>query len=293
MLLTTKQLESRFQSLLKGAERIDIASAWISDKENPAFAALERAAKDSELSQRSIRILVGVEGNGTSPSALKRMNAIAKLRIVEEGRLFHPKVIIFVASQGPSHAWIGSANLTRRGFQLNEEVMLEIEDTLDIEKWFNRRWKKIGNQPNIAERILDYECNYKPPRPNETTELESEGRSETVVFTPDPNKKFAPNVRLAILWVLTTEGSGANSLVITRVGELLEPIMNEYLRGRGKSGEIIWRHNVCSVRQSLVNKGIVKASKDVATGVWELTQQGESIAQEELRAHLEDSYAEN
>ena len=61
---------------------------------------------------------------------------IGRLRGSGAGRRFRPKVFIFHGS-GRSVAWIGSANFTSGGFEMNNEAVFETSETGSVQDWFD------------------------------------------------------------------------------------------------------------------------------------------------------------
>lgn len=97
--------------------------------------------------QLAVRTLAGFAGNHTAPDALKRLAKLGKVRLVDGHALFHVKLILFRGSR-KSLAWVGSANFTGPGFERNEELIYETEETDDLQDWFDSRWKETGPQPD-------------------------------------------------------------------------------------------------------------------------------------------------
>jgi len=120
MLLTHDTLSNRLDEHLKNSDRMDLAVAWAADCD--ALARLCEFAKNGG----TLRAIVGIWGNATHPNALRSIQRCAQLRIVPDSR-FHPKFYLF---HQPHHriGWIGSANLTRGGFEQNEELIYAFSD---------------------------------------------------------------------------------------------------------------------------------------------------------------------
>ena len=154
MFLTDEELLSHFESRLKSAKRLDLASAWAT--EGPALKLLEDATKSNGL---QVRALVGLQHNITTPNALNRLNKIGKLRVVDDKRLFHAKVYLFHLIRD-GVCWIGSANFTGKGFgddrrnNRNEEVMFESSAIREVSDWFEGRWKGSGSAQRGDSRQL-------------------------------------------------------------------------------------------------------------------------------------------
>jgi hypothetical protein len=129
ILLSGEGLKKRLQQLVMLSERIDVAVAWATPSE--ALNDLLSVAQKSGASV--VRMLVGVSGYVTHPEALRKIHALANLRVYGEpnGVLFHPKLYIFHTSD-TKICWVGSANLTPSGFGKNVEVVAELTDVNGI-----------------------------------------------------------------------------------------------------------------------------------------------------------------
>jgi len=125
MLLTHEDLLSRLQSHLSKATGLDIAMAWASLGE-----ASNMVLAYARQHPGSVRALIGISGNSTHPNVLKGFRSLTDLRLPYHHPLFHPKLIIFHFNR-KSIAWLGSANLTRCGFQQNIELVAEFDDSND------------------------------------------------------------------------------------------------------------------------------------------------------------------
>ena len=101
----------------------------------------------------------------TSPTTLRRLQGFAKLRIASSTMphgIFHPKYYCF---RGPDRTvcWIGSANLTQRGFVDNDELVHEFEDsTKEGRRWFKTLWGRL--KPDPGPTIDEYEIGWQPPQ---------------------------------------------------------------------------------------------------------------------------------
>lgn len=127
-----------------------------------------------------VRAIVGVWGNATHPEALVALERITtgNLRIVlEEGRLFHPKLYLFHSFKDGGvenrYAWIGSANFTKAGFGghagANEEIVLEVgpDGRADaLANWFQERWDRCSTSPPISDAIHRYTEGWKRSPPS-------------------------------------------------------------------------------------------------------------------------------
>ena len=148
----------KFEERLGQATHADIASAWVGPCD-----AIEALRKNAEGGTK-IRIAVGLSGNITNPSTLRSLQELAEVRIGQSppNGIFHPKFYLF---RGPEKkiCWVGSANLTRKGFGVNAELIHEFDDE-DGEgrKWFKHLWSGLERCPNQA--IANYEQRYTPPQ---------------------------------------------------------------------------------------------------------------------------------
>lgn len=140
MLLTRSTLINRLTHQLESARQIDIAVAWACECD--ALDLLCRFAQNGG----SLRAVIGIFGNATEPRALRNIQQCGKLRIATRvERLFHPKFYLFHGSAWRI-GWVGSANLTRPGFQQNEEVVFEFsDDDGEALKWFDDQWGNFGD----------------------------------------------------------------------------------------------------------------------------------------------------
>lgn len=155
----TNEKDKLYEALkerLSTARQVDIATAWAT--EGRAIRLLESCRPDA------LRVIVGLHGNVTTPGALRRLQQIANLRLAPDEPMFHAKVFIFRDGDGGETGWMGSANLTHRGFGQNEEAVLEIADAEALSQWFEGQWDKCGApDPSAIDR---YCSNYKrPPGP--------------------------------------------------------------------------------------------------------------------------------
>jgi PLD-like domain len=157
MLLTRDKLLERLDHQLESARQIDVAVAWACECD--ALDRLRLFARNGG----SLRAIIGISGNATQPSALRTIQKCGQLRIATRvERLFHPKFYLFHGN-AQRIGWIGSANLTRPGFQQNEEIVFEfLDDDGKALEWFNDQWNTLGD----CDAILgEYEQNWKPPSP--------------------------------------------------------------------------------------------------------------------------------
>ncbi len=134
---------------------MDIAVAWATSCD--AVEALSEVADETK-----IRIVVGTSDTVTNPSTLHRLHELAELRITEStraaGGIFHPKYYCFRHPE-TTFCWVGSANLTLKGFSLNEELLHEFPVSSDEHhNWFERIWAGLDADPLPA--IVRYEERY-------------------------------------------------------------------------------------------------------------------------------------
>ena len=160
-LIERNHLLQRFGKCLAEATQVDIAVAWA--RPCDALEALAERAKQGTAIR--IRIAVGVSGSITIPTTLRRLQCFADLRIAPSSLqpgIFHPKYFRF---RGPDRTicWIGSANLTRRGFGENYELVHEFDDNAgESQYWFESLWNTLDPDPDTA--ICEYEAEYQPPQ---------------------------------------------------------------------------------------------------------------------------------
>jgi HKD family nuclease len=154
MLLTRDSLIDRFYEHLKQSKQIDVAVASDCD----ALTSLCTFAMNAPM-----RAIVGIRGNATHPNALRAILRYGQLRIPKNvERLFHPKFYLF-HQQERQIGWIGSANLTRPGFQLNDELVFEFEDDGKARQWFDQLWSSLAQ--DCSSIVDNYEENWVPPPP--------------------------------------------------------------------------------------------------------------------------------
>ncbi len=172
--LRSGNLLDRLKDLLNEHTHVDIATAWATGGKHLRVLA---DAANRESGGVKVRALVGIWGNATSPDALEELSRIADgdLRIVENDRLFHPKLYLF-ERRGDGivrrQAWIGSANFTKAGFGgQNEEIVLEVGTGASADAlaaWFQERWDDCPTPRPVSEVIRKYEETRKqnPPPPS-------------------------------------------------------------------------------------------------------------------------------
>ena len=159
MRVLTNEDNELFEALrerLSTARQVDIATAWAT--EGRAIRLLESCQPDA------LRVIVGLHGSVTTPRALRCLDKIACLRIAPSEPMFHPKVFVFHDRGGGKIGWIGSANLTHRGFGHNGEAVLELADADALSRWFDRQWTRCGL---LDLEALDRYCSAfkRPPGP--------------------------------------------------------------------------------------------------------------------------------
>ncbi|MEG9524397.1 MAG: phospholipase D family protein [Hyphomicrobiales bacterium] len=155
MFLTQEQLLTRLKDRLGTADRVDTAMAWMSLGE--ALSALHAFAK---ARPQALRAIVGTTGTATHPRALRLIQQTAQLRLPGGSPLFHPKLIIFHQRES-ALIWIGSANLTRCGFEQNTEIVAELPDEDGAARaWFDMYW--AGLDADCGPQLDRYEADWKP-----------------------------------------------------------------------------------------------------------------------------------
>jgi HKD family nuclease len=144
MLLTQESIRARFTELLAAAKEIDIAVAWITSHE-----LAHEIAKFSDTPGRKARVIAGVYDYITSPAALRALNTVqcVKIAVPPMGKKFHVKLYLFLLNTGRRMCWIGSANLTNKGFSDNLELMYEYEEDGAAMQWFKDQWERYEH-PN-------------------------------------------------------------------------------------------------------------------------------------------------
>lgn len=160
MEILTGNFVGKFEERLRSARKVQIASAWLTDSR----------ALEALLQKRICRVqaIIGVNGNSTSPDSLlslARTFGWANVRIAErQGPLFHPKLLIFHYRGQRAVAWIGSANFTGHGMQVNKELVLQTDDRSAIGalcEWFDKEWASAPANPE--ERLESYRGQREQP----------------------------------------------------------------------------------------------------------------------------------
>ena len=184
--LLTGDFVRKFQRRVDCAEKVQIASAWMT--ESAALNALLKRKNDCEA-----QAIIGIDGNATSPTSL---SSFAKafdwenLRLGAAPGLFHPKLFLFRRRGEPTVAWIGSANFTGHGMAANTELMLETDDKTAVAamlKWFNEQWNALRAQ-NTEKAFKEYEVRWQEPGPNEA----DRGPRELHPIPPGTKIRFTP-----------------------------------------------------------------------------------------------------
>lgn len=141
---------------MKQAQEIDLAVAWVTNSN-----ALELLQQQASLRSLKIRALVGIDTNFTHPVALRILSNFADIRVVKSIRgIFHPKLYLF---RLPSEmiVWVGSANFTNSGLNINEEIVSEFNADNDAaSQWFNNRFDSIS-QLDSNKLIEEYNKSWK------------------------------------------------------------------------------------------------------------------------------------
>jgi len=146
------RLRAEFEKILKDCDEMWIAAAMISEKGIQFIR--EHINKDAIQ-----HYIVGV-GLPTPPSVLeylkdKNFEGILGARIFNKsGILFHPKIYLFRINDKVT-AYVGSANCTFKGLQVNNEVSIktdDIETCQDLLKWFDSTYR---NSHTITDSFVE------------------------------------------------------------------------------------------------------------------------------------------
>lgn len=140
--LLTDNRKDSFSKMLMKSRQLDIASACVSEK--GPWEQIKNLAKKNEI---RITLVAGLDGAVTSPEvpATVSPGIKVKIHIKNDGGIFHPKLYIFHTTSGTKEVFLGSANLTHRGFELNEEILLHVTDLKMVGKcqeYFEDIWLK-------------------------------------------------------------------------------------------------------------------------------------------------------
>ena len=229
MVLTGDELLSAFRKRLDSSVRVDIATAWAT--EGDALTALLESTEREEAPAK-VRVIVGLHGYTTTPGALRKLRRSVDLRVVPGEPLFHPKVYIFSERNGKRLAWVGSANLTGKGFGSNEEVMFQTRSTTPLVAWFKRQWSKVG--PLDSRLLKRYIDEHEHPQGAHDERLEEGGlpRPRRLRFHSDGRAKDG---YLGVCDVLTQRGKPNEKLHYASHVEAVEQVIARL------TGE--WRHS--------------------------------------------------
>jgi hypothetical protein len=219
VLLTQETLLGRLEELVESAMAIDLATAWASPGQ-----AMDIVIK--RAGAVPLRAIVGIAGWATHPSALRRFAEAGEVRIPTKAPLFHAKVVLFHLPDN-TIAWIGSANLTRSGYQQNLEIMLEIGQSDEIREWFNNVWASL---PEESDDVIDkYGREWRPemafqepvatlvedgPCPRHLSPLPDGADWEAFVQAIDAAKRFWKGQ--GVHW--SVDGEGASWLTTINLG---------------------------------------------------------------------------
>lgn len=154
-LLTEETLLAALAEALASADSVDVAVAWAGPGK-----AISRILDFAHRSPGRVRAIVGIAGNATYPRVLKDLHGCAQLRIPSSSPLFHPKLFLF-RNGAKATAWVGSANLTRCGFEQNRELVSIVADDGSYTRWFDDWWNALN--PDPSEAIDRYAAVWKPP----------------------------------------------------------------------------------------------------------------------------------
>jgi HKD family nuclease len=165
-LATSTELIEAFQSALQDADSFDIAVAWAA-----SFAHLSMLC-DYAQAGKSLRAIIGRDRYATHPDAVRRLLAAAPGKI-RWGRtpsqgIFHPKVFVFHHRERIT-ALVGSANLTRGGFDRNTEATVRLAGTAgelgSLVQFFEREWSQgtLIDEGNLARYEEEWRAQLRPP----------------------------------------------------------------------------------------------------------------------------------
>jgi HKD family nuclease len=124
-LLHGQVLTRRWHDLVDASTTPEIAVAWITDC--PAVVPLLQLAATTG---KRLRVVTGVHDYLTSAKVLRQLDDrhSVKIGIADGPFKFHPKPYLFTKGE-ETVCWVGSANLTRSGFEGNIEVVHEFTDS--------------------------------------------------------------------------------------------------------------------------------------------------------------------
>lgn len=178
MLLTEDTLLAALEESLASADAVDLAVAWAGPGK-----AVARILEFARRSPGRLRAIVGIAGNATYPRVLQDLHGSAELRIPSSNPLFHPKLFLF-RKGSQATVWVGSANLTRCGFEQNAELVSVVVDDGSYKRWFDGWWRSL--EPDPSEIIKRYTAAWKPP----TRPAEGERKSAEPGAVPIAKQQF-------------------------------------------------------------------------------------------------------
>ena len=182
--LITTDIERNFKNLVSESVESFVATAWLTKSKS----------LDELISNTcDIKLIVGTYGDNTDPDALQDIickKGCNSLRLkIQNTPLYHPKLYMFRLRDRSTIVWIGSANFTHYGFNVNDELIVQIEDDQLSSKllgWFEKEWLELVEQ-DVYEQLSIYRERRKKgpqyPLPD-LTELVHE-----VHFVPDKTRK--------------------------------------------------------------------------------------------------------
>lgn len=137
VLTTTSDLSSDFKRCCEAYESLQMYSAWVGNPANHfPFIYLE--------SLKKITALIGVSFLHSHPEGIRfLMDRNAKLRVVDDEGVYHPKVYIFSSKSGKAMI-LGSSNFTGSGFSKNTEVNILLEGPAYLDE-IERLEKELAN----------------------------------------------------------------------------------------------------------------------------------------------------
>ncbi len=149
-LIDESELLSMLQERLDTSAEVRIAIAWIR-----CGRPLDALLQFGRRCPGKLRVVCGVNGFLTEPTALFDLRRFAKLKIAygTAGTKFHTKLLLFSSPSG-TLSWIGSANLTESAFSSNRELVCEMPDNGSAALAFENYWKEF-TEPN-DEWLTEY-----------------------------------------------------------------------------------------------------------------------------------------
>lgn len=157
-----KKLLSTFNKACRNYQHIAFATAWAG---NPSFGSIYYLFDNRNKIEMGV---VGLHFYQTSPEFIDKFWGVRTVRYMTniKNDVFHPKVFLFYDSENSWLAIVGSSNLTRGGFKLNDEcnVLLTSEDDpkevfSDLHDFISRHFRKAHR---ISENYFaEYEERYK------------------------------------------------------------------------------------------------------------------------------------